>query len=278
VGERDHDKTNRADRAVAAAGWLRRRGALLPLLLLWGPACAELPPTAWKELREAENEYQAERYAAAVARLDKVLRDYPACSGSDEAYYLRSLCRARLGRSDDAKTDALACIKYASQADLKAKAQVSLGSLLFEQGRLNEALPHYAAAIGRLPDKGAMDLVQYRYGLCLQREGRWREARAEFATVCNRYPGGAVAEHARRAAEWRNEFFSIQCGACRDQGGANQLKDELSKAGLPVRVEKHLRSGEELHMVYVGRYARYEQAQEALGSVRRRAPGAQVVP
>ena len=274
MGERDHCRQSSA----LAIGQRPRGRALLPLLLLWGPACAELPPTAWNELGEAQKEYTANRYNAAAARLDKVLQDYPAAGGSDQAYYLRCLCRAKLGQAEDAKADALACIKCASQADLKAKAQVSLADLLFEQGRLEEALPYFAAGVGRLPAKGSLDLVHYRYGMCLQREGRWREAKTEFAAVCNGYPSSQLAEPARHAADWPHEFFSIQCGAYRDQAGANKLQDELSKTGLPARVEKVRRNAEELYTVYVGRYPQYSKAQEALGSVQRKTPGAQVVP
>ena len=240
--------------------------------------CAELPAPAVKEFHDAEADYRAQRYAPAVSRLDKILSDYPDHKGCEEAYYLRALCR--VGQSDKAGAlaDALACIKYSKQPLLTAKAHVTAGAVLFETGKFSEALPHLAAALRDLPERPPADLVRYQYGLCLQREGRWREAKTEFGAVLQKYPQSSVAEYARRYRDWPHEFFSIQCGAFRDQASAAKLQDTLRKSGLPARVESRPLGGETQYVVYVGQYASYEQARGAVAGVQRKASGAVVVP
>lgn len=240
--------------------------------------CTELPGSAVKELNDAEADYRARRYDAAVSRLDKILCDYPEQKGCEDAYYLRALCRAGQSQKSAALSDALACIKYSRQPVLTAKAQATAGVILYETGRTSEAIPHLGAALRGLPGAPPADLLRYQYAVCLQRQGRWGEARTEFSAVCTRYPQSTVAEFARRAGEWPHEFFSIQCGTFRDGASAARMKETLTKAGLPARAEIRKLGGESLHTVYVGQYAKYEQAQGAVAGVQRKASGAMVVP
>lgn len=248
------------------------------LLVGFVSGCTELPGSAVKELDDAAAEYRAQRYDAALSRLDKILHDYPEQKGCEEAYYLRALCRVGQSNKTGAMSDALACIKYSQQQILTAKAHALAGALLYETGRTSDALPHLAAALRARPDAPAADLVRYQYALCLQRQGRWREAKAEFTAVSGRYPQSTVAEFSRRARDWPHEFFSIQCGAHRDQAAAAKLKETLTKAGLSARIETRQVSGEQLYLVYVGQYAGYEQAQAAVAGVQRKVSGAMVVP
>lgn len=240
--------------------------------------CAELPPGALKERNEAEAEYRAQRYEAAASRLDNILRDYPNHRGCDEAYYLRALCRAQQSNRSGAIADTLACIKNSMTPALIAKAHATAGALLYETGQTAEALPHLSAALKGLPDAPPADLVRYHYAACLQREGRWRDARAEFDAIAQRYPNNTVAGHARRAKEWPHDYFAIQCGTFRDQASASKYRDQLSMAGLTARTIQRKINGESLCAVCVGTYARYEQAQAALPQIQRKATGATIVP
>ncbi|MBN2562413.1 MAG: SPOR domain-containing protein [Phycisphaerae bacterium] len=258
--------------------WLPGLGIVLVLPLASG--CAELPASAWKDLTRAETEYRDSQYDAAAARLDIFLKTYPEHRDSAQAYYLRSLCRAKQSQKSRARADALSCIKLSHTQELSAKAHAMVGELLYEEGQAAEAIPHYAAALRGLPGATLReaDVIRYHYGQCLQREGDWRGARLEFAAVYQRYPGSPCAEHAKRMYEWPYDYFSIQCGAYREKAGAGKLEAALKEAGLRARVETRPRGGELLHVVFVGRYPRYDQAQGAIAAVQRNVSDAIVVP
>ncbi|MEE8386131.1 MAG: SPOR domain-containing protein [Dehalococcoidia bacterium] len=252
---------------------------VLPVLVL-ATGCAGLSATARQQLIGAYGQYCQKDYRSASSKLDIILHEYPRDQESAEAYYLRALCRAELSQRNQATSDALSCIRYAKESGLRARAHAMAGSLMFEADRTSAAIPHFAEAlrsVSDLPEKDK-DLVRYRYGLSLQREGRWKKARLEFAAVFQRYPTSDLAAHARRMYDWPHDSYSIQCGAFRDRAGATKLMAELKKAGLGVRVEPRPRGGEPLQMVYVGRYPLHVQARDALLSVRRRVPDALIVP
>lgn len=250
---------------------LRRRCAcrLVPLAVAMTAGCAKLPPSAIQQKLDAEVAYRNNNYHAATDTLDAFLGRYPDHPDSAEAYYLRALCRAQQSNKYGASTDAQHCIRLSGHSGLTAKAHAMTATLLYETGKEAAALPHYAEALKGLADEPPTDIVRYRYALCLQHQGRWREARLEFAAVFQRYPQSDCAPHARRMYEWPHDAFSIQCGAFRDKGKAEQLTQELKRAGLSARTESRTRSNELLQFVYVGRYAHYDQAQDALRTVRR---------
>lgn len=265
-----------ARRSQAWSWSLRGLLVLMPLAPMTG--CADLPPSARQQLIKAYGQYRDQEYSAATATLDVILDEYPRHHESAEGYYLRALCRAARSQKTQATSDALSCVKYSTQKDLTAKAHAMSGSLLFEVGKTSEAIRHYTAALRGLPEKPPTDLVRYRYGLCLQREARWREARLQFAAVFQRYPSSNLAEHARRMYDWPHDHYSVQCGAFREKDGATKLVATLKKAGLRARVESFSRSGELLYMVYTGRYPMYGQAKDALGTVKQHVPDALIVP
>ncbi len=249
--------------------------ALSVLVIPMAAGCVVFPHD---QLAQAYGQYLGKDYRAASATLDLILNKCPHHPESGEAYYLRAWCRTQQSQRAQATADALSCIRYTADGDLKSKAHAMAGTLLFELGRTGEAIPHYRAALPGFAERPPKDLVYYRYGLCLQHEGRWKEARLQFATVFQRYPESLCAEHARRMHDWRDDYFSIQCGAFREKAGAEALKLELKKTGLRARIETRVRSGELLYVVYVGRYPRYDQASEAISLVRRRVSDALVVP
>lgn len=261
-----------------------RRRCLVRLLVLPAMAlatgCASLPASARQQLIEAYGQYCQKDYRSASSTLDGILKEYPRHQESAEAYYLRALCNAELSRRRQATSDAMSCIRYTKDSGLRARAHAMAGSLLFEADRSSEAIPHYAKALSNISDlpQKEKDLLRYRYGLSLQREGRWRDSRLEFAAVFQRYPTSDLAPHARRMYDWPHDCYSIQCGAFRDRAGASKLVAKLKKVGLRVRVESRPRSGEPLQMVYEGRYQSYGLARDALRSVRRRVADALIVP
>lgn len=237
-----------------------------------------MPPAAKQQLADAENAYRQGNYPAALSTLNTLLSQYPEYPEAADAYYLRSLCYAKQSNKQKAVEDAQHSIRLCKQDDLKARAHATAATLLWESGKTGAAILHYTEALKGLPETPPTDLVRFRYGMCLQREGQWRQARGQFTTISQKYPGSELAEHARRMNEWPVDGFRIQCGAFREQAEANRLAEKLGKAGLSARVESRERSGETLQMVYVGQYSRYDQAQQALRAVQRQVSDAAIVP
>lgn len=240
--------------------------------------CAELPLAAQQEIAAAQQAYSRRDLSLARSKLDGVLQTYRDYPGTAEAHYLRAKILAESSDRRGALRDALRCIELSKDDDLTAKAHAMAGSLEFELGNRAAASPHFAKALRRLPEKPPTDLIRYRYAICLQQEGAWHDAKKQFALVLQRYPGGDLAEHARRMSEWPGNYHAIQCGAFRDRKAADLLAGTLNSAGQKARVEPMQRSGETLYMVYVGYFPTYGEAEAALGSVKRRVSGAVIVP
>lgn len=252
--------------------------------------CAQIPTAAWEQLSAARKDYDRRAYRVASGKADAALRKYVFHGGAAntvprgaeafaaEAYYLRSLCGTKTSNKSRAEADARQCLNLSKDANLTARAHANLATLLYEANRINEAIPHFTEALKGLPDRPPTDLLRYRYGLALQRQNRWKEARVQFAAVFQQYPTGASAQHAKRLYEWPHDFFSIQCGAFRDKGKAAELARKLKRSGLRSKVETRPRSGERLYVVYVGQYPRYNGARDALRSVHRVVSDALVVP
>ena len=260
-----------------------QRGRLFPLcsglILFCGVGCKPIPTSLdLKQVVKAESDYRNHRFKEADETLTAFLRRFPDHADSAEAYCLRSLCNVELNRKAKAESDAQTCVKLAQNSTVKANAHATLATLLYENGKTDQALDHYSAALKVLPDKPPADLLRYRYGICLQRAGRWQDARREFASVYQRYPGSDLAPHAKRLQSWNIDGYAIQAGAFRESAAASDLNQKLRRSGLPSRVDRVARSGEWLHTVYVGNYTTYREATSALPVVRRVVRDAFVMP
>jgi len=257
-------------------------GARWPLLLLpiVGASCVELPRPAQEKLAEAEKDYRGRDYRGARAKLDEILRHYPAHQQSAEAYYLRAMCRIAQSDKLGAATDIRKCLELAGKSDLALRASATAASLDFEAGAYADAVRHFAAAFERSPAKpfAEQDLMRFRYGVCLQRIGQWAASRQQFAAVFQRSPSSPLVSQARAMYEWSHDYFVIQCGAFREQAAAIKRARELQAAGLAATVETRSRLNEALHVVSVGNYNTYAQAQQALPSVRKKARDAVIYP
>lgn len=240
--------------------------------------CATPTPDAIKQVSEAEKDYRNQNFQSAEVRLNRFIKQYPNAPESAEAYYLRSLCGTRRSNKVMAEADARQCVKLSRDKRLSAKAHATIATLCFETNRNADAIEHFGIALANLPDKPPADLLRFRYAICLQREGRWRESKAEFNAVANRYPGSDIAPVAQRMLEWPHDSFAIQCGAFRDKAAAGKLERKMKVVGLKAWTEKRSRSGEVLYTVYAGNYTNYAMARDALPGVQRSAPGAHIVP
>lgn len=247
---------------------------VLPLVA----GCTELPLHAKQQVSAAQEDYIHRRLPAARSKLDDVLTTFGNYTGAAEAFYLRAKIHAESSGKVAALRDAKRCIELSQDPNLTAKAHAMAGTLQYESGAQAAAIPHFATALERLPERPPNDLIRYRYAVSLQHEGRWSEARREFAILVQRYPSGDLAEHARRMLAWPGDYFSIQCGAYHDRLGAESLASKMRMHGLSVRIEPRTRSGKTLQTVLVGQYPTHRAAQAALASVRKHVSGAVIAP
>ena len=244
----------------------------------WLAGCAPFPDNARERLVAANRQYESGNVTAARGELDMILRDYPEAPESAEAYYLRGLCAMRSRDTTVASKDLEHCIRLSQRQDLTARAHATLGEIDFGAERYSAACGHFAAAIPGLSNDPALEETLYRYGVSLQRERRWSEARQQFELLEERYRGGRHREEVSRRRAWPAGVFAVQCGVFREQATADAMVRRLSAAGLAGRQSVEDRSGESVRVVYAGRYATYEQAKAALPAVRRIVPDAQVMP
>ncbi len=271
--------TSRVSRASTATDarirWINCLLAALPLFIA---GCPTLPPAERESLQRASQEYESGRYAEALTRLDKLIRDYDQAAEIDEAYYLRGLCRVRLGKTAEAKRDFQRAAQGRGREELRAKAKVSLATLAYQQRDWAEAAQFYAEAIEDLPNEPPTGEILYSAGLSLQRAGRWPEARRAFSRIVHHFGSSQVAEQARRKATWTHEYFSIQLGAHAYVEKALQSVSAFKQRGLNATQENHPRQGKAMWIVMTGRYRTYAEAEAALRRVKSFQSDAFIIP
>jgi tetratricopeptide (TPR) repeat protein len=260
----------------SSTGVMPRLHALLAFPLVAG--CTELPLHVKQQLHQAESDYRNNDYAGANAKLDDILKVFPSCRDSAHAYYLRGLCKLKHRDKPGARADISRCIEISTDPVLTAKAHATLGTLCYEAGNLRDAIANYEKAVPSLPDVPPTDVVRFDYGVCLIREGRWQQGRAELAAVIRGYPSGSAAGAAQSLADWPRDYFSIQCGAFRDRAAAESLVKSLKKKGVTARVELRSRSNVKLYLVLVGQFNTFDQAEQSLSAIEAKVPDAHVAP
>jgi tetratricopeptide (TPR) repeat protein len=249
---------------------LRFYGVVVGLLLVGcGPTDADR-----KVLTDAYARYGTRDFAGTEELAGKYIDKEPTADNVDEAFYLRGL--ARYGRGDriGATADLGKALERTKRADMKYKANMTLGDIAFDQYRWEEAVADYQKALGA--GAGVEPRLQFRLGAALQAVGQWDNARAHFEAVAG--PGGdaALAERARERMEAR--VFSLQFGAFKEGVRAGDLARQLKAAGIPANVASELRDKQLVFVVRAGSYTTWADAEAARKRVAVRYPGAVVVP
>ncbi len=240
--------------------------------------CEGVPPGGREMLARANTAYARGDYAAGNASAGEFLRRFASSVGAGEAYYLRGLCRVRLGQHDAARADFAAGAAIADRPELKAYCQAMLANLAYDRGEIDAALAGYAASVPYLPARPPTDEILFRYGVCLQRTGRWEEARHVFSRLLDEFATSREADAARSRFAWRHDYFAIECGVFRHVGEANRAAGRLRDLGLDTSVEFVRLDGQAAWRVLSGRYPTYNEAADGLARVRAIEPQARIVP
>ncbi len=236
-----------------------------------------LSPEAEKWLRAANTAYVRGDDATAVDQATRFLQLNAGVQEAGEAYYIRGLANCRAGKPAAARGDLTAALKATRRKDLAAMAHAKLGDMAYRAGDLKEAEKHYRAALDTCePAKPPADEAMYRLGCVLQRDGRWRDADAQFDRLTHFFPRTPLAGPAKlrvRARQW-----SVQAAALRTAAAAGASQRRLRRAGLSSRVDLELRNDRMMRLVRVGSYQSHADAAADLAKVQALFPDAYIAP
>ncbi len=252
--------------------------AVIVGIVVAGAGCTSLPPAEQESLRQAADQYRSGHYGPALARVDRIIDDYADAAEIAEAYYIRGLCRSRLGERQAAASDFQQTISRSNRPELTARAHASLAALYFEQGQWAPSADHYAQALDDLPEEPPADRIAFTAAVAMRRAGRWADARRQFARTVFRFRDRPIAEEARRQAFWDHDYFSIQLGAFSSVANAEQRAKEVRGRGLNAAVGSQDRDGGVRWVVAVGQYGTYDEAIRDLDRVRRVQADAYIIP
>lgn len=254
----------------------------LILLVFLGPAllagCATLPADAVQRIEKARSHYQSTRYDEAQRLVNTVIAEYPKTKGVGAAYYFRGMCHYRQGRPGPASSDLMKALGTAAGSKLVAQANAQLGHIWYQRKEYGKASTYYAQAIKAEPEMPFMNQVYYRCGESLQKTGQWDAARKILPKVWKLFAGSDLAGYAKRKFSWPHDYFSIQCGAFDRSDLAHGFANELRRKGFVAATEVNVRGTRAKHVVYVGRYSRFPDAEAALVQVRLGVADAYIVP
>jgi len=253
------------------------------MLLGWmtlGAGCQQLSPEARQQLADGARGYQMSRYSSAKATLSRFIEQYGDAPEVGEAYYLRGLCNLKLRQRSEAQRDFEAAIAKTSRMDVRSRAQASLAVMAYDDGHWARAVRYYQEALPWLEDLQDYDDQLLRYGISLQRTGKWTESARAFAQILQEKPNGSASKTARYMLGWTRSYFTVQCHALSKAQAANNEVVRLRALGLQADQQLDTRNGRALYLVHVGKYATYDEALQAVERIRRtaRLPLAKVVP
>ena len=242
-------------------------GCLLTMLVVCG-CDGSAPPQGKKLLTESQNSLVRGDYNDTIRKADRFLLQYGRTREAGRAYYLRGKAKLSLSDVVGAKNDLREAVDSSGNGDVRANARLALGQLAYESGQMPLAEELYRDAIvdievGRPP----ADQAHYRLGCVLQRRGQWRKAELEFRRVIEYF---ANTELARRSSRRVNATaWTVQAGAFASKSRAILLVKKLRTGGLAPDVIPLLGKSGPLFVVVVNRYLTYQQAAQALNSVKR---------
>jgi tetratricopeptide (TPR) repeat protein len=265
-----------------ALGWLAMRS--VGVLVLAGLAgvlvgCeAGGGPSAGGLLLEGEQAYDAQRYTQAIASLTQYIERAEGPRARARALYVRAMSHALLGRRQMAYADLLEASQTLSDRRLIWRVHAVLGILRFEDEQWPMAAREFDKSVAAMPDMPPKDALLYRLGLCYERSGSWTQAQVQYRRILQDFPRGPYVSLARRRAELKADHFAVQCGVFSNVDAARKLTEQLQQANLKAGRRVETRGGQQLHVVVVGHYTSYAEAERMLAQVRTYIPDAQLWP
>ncbi len=242
---------------------------LMTGLLVSLAGCQQLTVEARQDLEQGAHAYNMGRYAQARSTLNRFIdanQQYPEVA---EAYYIRGLCHLKRNMRTEAQRDFLAAIERSSRLDLTMRAKAALGVMAYDDDNYSSAVRYYEDAIQWLTDLREFDDHLLRYGISLQRTGKWEQAAHQFSRILHEFADGSAAKTARYMLGWNRPYFTVQCHALSSAEAARKEVARLRALGLQAEQQLDTRHGKAMYLIQVGRYKTYNEAQQAAVRIRR---------
>ncbi len=241
--------------------------AVLAALVLIAGCEAGMTPQARELLNEANSALSRNDRHRTISLTTRFLAENPKSLGRDQAFYLRGMAKYRLRNYDAAAVDFQQAVAEANTDRVKAYAQTQLAEIAYREGSL-QASGRYARQALELvdPNSPPADQLYYRLGCVLQRQGRWRDADAQFGHVNFYFKGSELAK--RSLDRMSAEAWTIRAGLYQNRRYALSAAGELKDKGFAAEVLVEVRQSRLWYLVQVGRYETMEAAMARLDDVK----------
>ncbi|MCH7721602.1 MAG: SPOR domain-containing protein [Planctomycetes bacterium] len=237
-----------------------------------------MPRSAIQQIRQAQQAYDAGRYA----RVDQLVSPVIAKHGSQpqiaEALYLRALGRLQVGNQPGAEGDLRRALVISRDRQTTALIEAQFGYLRFADNQYERAVAHYRSAVGNLSTDARSDELRFCYGVSQLRAGRFADGRATLKRLAHADPTGPYGEASRRKADWPHDYLVVQSGAFSQSSAAEAEAQRWKDRGKPASVTATHDGGHTLYLVHVGRYKTFADGVFALREIRAVSPDAFLFP
>jgi tetratricopeptide (TPR) repeat protein len=235
-----------------------KRARAAVILLFAGCVSTTAGPRNADLLPKADGLFLAGQYAQAAGHYEAYLAENPNDGRKAEIRLRLAKCRLGADQPGPAAQELERAMPGLAPAP-RLEAQFRRGVARRQLGDARKALEDFAAveaADPQLLDAAGLtvDEVHYERALARFRAGEWAQGQADLARVSPRGPFGARARTRRDLAA-----YAVQLGAFENEGPARSLA--LRSPGATVR---SLPGEPPLHVVTVGRHARWEDARREL--------------
>ena len=233
---------------------------------LGGCAAGPLDKVSSSLFTAGYDSFRAAKFADAERQFTQVISRNPGNASLSEVYYFRGLSRLKLGRREQAKSDFRQGATSYGRELTQIYSAVALANLEFEESHDKAAADLYKQALDHPVKDLPLDAILFRLGVSSQRLGRWQQADDAFARLVSKYPESPLAPEARR--RFQASYFTVQAGAFAERKNAEALVDRLKQKGFPASPTVVASQGKTLHLVNVGRYRTYREAESVAAQLK----------
>jgi len=244
------------------SGWGRCLGLVWLTVVVAGCVGEEARVRSSALYEEGARYYLAGQYSQGADRLSRAASETDDPTLRARASLLEGRCHLGLRRFHQAESAFRRGLAAAGSPEVvTAGLELGVADSLYGQERYREAVEQYRRVLRRSPDLIPADEATFKLALACQRDGRWEEARREFAHLAAAFPRSPRTEAARRLARSRDNGFAVQCGAFSSTTSAKRLAGELRGKGFsPRTVPITASGGASLTAVRVGNFRTWAEA------------------